>query len=210
MAATTRQHAWHMPGSCFACARSAYSSTCRGNQEHSTKQPTICCSCRKENNCRLNIAALSSAVAYQQHACTTARLVPLQSADHAGHTNDNQQASLLFNPSLAWLKLDADAVHTVALISGCWEALPLEHMAQVAAAVLACDLDTRHAKSAVLVTLNCVGQVVIERWPAATRVELGVRPAEACQDVPGNTSQSSANDLQAVRCNTAHALCDSR
>jgi hypothetical protein len=37
--------------------------------------------------------------------------------------------SLLYSTSLAWLKLDADAVHTVALISGCWEALSLEHMA---------------------------------------------------------------------------------
>jgi hypothetical protein len=37
--------------------------------------------------------------------------------------------------------LDADAVHTVPLVCRCGEALALEHMAQVAAAVGACDLD---------------------------------------------------------------------
>lgn len=117
--------------------------------------------------------------------------------------------SLLLGTSLAWLKLDADTVHTVALISGCWEALPLEHMAQVATAVLASDLNTCHAKGAVLMALNCVGQVVIERWPAATRVELGVRPAEACQGVPDNNVESIADDHYATRANTAHAMCNS-
>jgi hypothetical protein len=39
------------------------------------------------------------------------------------------------------LVLDADAVHTVALVCRCGEALALEHMTQVAAAVGACDLD---------------------------------------------------------------------
>lgn len=41
----------------------------------------------------------------------------------------------------------------------------LEHMPQVATAVLASDLNALHAKGIVLVPLHSVGQVVIKRWP---------------------------------------------
>lgn len=72
------------------------------------------------------------------------------------------------DPLLAGLKLDADAVHTVALVSGCREALSLEHVAQVSSTVGAGDLYTHHAKGAVLMPIDCTFLVVKEGWPAAT------------------------------------------
>jgi hypothetical protein len=43
----------------------------------------------------------------------------------ARHKNSSNQPAAA---SLAWLELDADAVHAVALISGCREAFTLEHV----------------------------------------------------------------------------------
>lgn len=51
------------------------------------------------------------------------------------------------------------------------------HVTQVAAAVLADDLDALHAHAAVRDALDGVGQIVVEGWPATPRVELGARAA---------------------------------
>lgn len=82
------------------------------------------------------------------------------------------QPSLLLRP-----KLDGDGVHAVPLVRGRWEALPLEHMAQVAPAVLACDLNALHAHGGVLVPLHGVRDLFIERRPPTPTVELALRTA---------------------------------
>lgn len=52
-------------------------------------------------------------------------------------------------------------------------------MAEVAPAVLAHDLCAGHAHGDVLVALDGVGEVVVERGPPAPGIELGSRPARA-------------------------------
>ena len=59
------------------------------------------------------------------------------------HTSTDSSAEVLLcsETLVLGLVLDADAVHTVPLVCGCGEALALEDMSQVAAAVGAGDLD---------------------------------------------------------------------
>ena len=69
-------------------------------------------------------------------------------------------------------ELQADAVDTVALISGRGVTLALEDVAEVATAVSADNLDAAHAESPVLVSDNGARDAVEVGWPTAARAEL--------------------------------------
>lgn len=79
---------------------------------------------------------------------------------------------LLLNHLVLRRKLQADAVHTMALIRRHRESLALENMTQVAAAVGADNLGSDSAEASVLVPGDGAGDAVEIRRPAAARVEL--------------------------------------
>lgn len=81
-------------------------------------------------------------------------------------------ASSLLHRRVLRAEVQADAVDAVALVGRGGEALALEDVAQVAAAVVADDLDALHEHAVVLEALDGAGDAVEVGGPAAAAVEL--------------------------------------
>jgi len=72
------------------------------------------------------------------------------------------------------LKAQGDRVDAVAFVSRRAEALTLEDVSQVTAAVLASNLNPFHTKGGIFVFFDSTGNRVEERWPPTPRIKLGV------------------------------------
>lgn len=74
------------------------------------------------------------------------------------------------------------------------------------------DLDPRHANTSVLVPKHRTGDRVIEGWPPAARVELGVRAATTahivCVSLTHPSRSRRGRDLREQRCATACTFVD--
>jgi hypothetical protein len=98
-----------------------------------------------------------------------------------------------FNGLIISREIQANAVHTMPLVSGRWKSFAFEDMTQMPTAIRTHDLNPRHAEAPIFVTSYSTRDTVEISWPTAPRFELLLRLVQRCV-----TTSASVHSLAGV------------